>query len=182
MYALVVNGVVTRYPYTGTDLIRDTPNTSFPNGVLSDATLASWGVLPVQPSPSPAYNPLTQKLVEVTPIKIASNWTQQWTVAALSPSEMATAQTALQDSIVDATQLRLDTFAQTRNYMGILSASTYATSNVAKFKTEGQYCVNQRDATWAMLYEILAAVQSGARPMPTGYADIEAELPVLVWP
>lgn len=182
MYALVVNGAVTRYPYTGTDLIRDKPNTSFPNGLLSDATLASWGVLPVQPSPSPTYNPLTQKLVEVTPIKIASNWTRQWSVVALSPAEVNSAKLALQDSIVAATQMRLDSFAQTRGYDGILSAATYATSSVPKFKAEGQYCVQQRDATWAKLYEIMAAVQSGARPMPSGYAAIEAELPVLVWP
>lgn len=88
----------------------------------------------------------------------------------------------IQQEIVTATQNRLDTFAQTRNYDGILSACTYATSTVPKFQVEGQYCVESRDATWAKLYEILAEVEAGTRPMPTGYASIENELPVLQWP
>lgn len=83
---------------------------------------------------------------------------------------------------VDGTQSRLDAFAQTRNYDGILSACTYATSTVPKFQAEGQYCVEARDATWAKLYQIMAEVQAGTRPMPSGYADIEGDLPVLQWP
>ena len=83
---------------------------------------------------------------------------------------------------VDRTQKRLDDFARTRNYDNILSACTYVTSTVPKFKAEGQYCVGARDATWAKLYEILAEVQAGTRPMPSGYEDIEPLLPVLEWP
>jgi hypothetical protein len=81
-----------------------------------------------------------------------------------------------------AIQKRLDSFAQQRNYDSILSACTYATSTVAKFKTEGQACVNLRDATWAAAYTILAEVQAGDRPMPASIADIEADLPAAVWP
>lgn len=80
------------------------------------------------------------------------------------------------------TQKRLDDFARTRNYDNILSACTYATSTVPKFRQEGQYCVNARDNTWATLYTILAEVQAGTRPMPSGYEDIEPLLPVLEWP
>ena len=79
-------------------------------------------------------------------------------------------------------QQRLDDFARTRGYDGIMSACTYATSTNAKFAAEGQYCVGARDATWATLYQILDEVLAGTRPMPTGYADIEPELPVLEWP
>lgn len=88
----------------------------------------------------------------------------------------------LQQSIVAATQLRLDTFFQTRNYDGVLSACTYATSAVPKFAAEGQYAVQARDATWAALYTILAEVEAGTRPVPSGYADIEQDLPALAWP
>jgi hypothetical protein len=88
----------------------------------------------------------------------------------------------IQAEIEAAVQTRLDDFAATRYYNGILSACTYATSAVPRFKTEGQYCVEARDATWAQCYEILTAVQAGTRPMPSGYADIEGELPVLAWP
>jgi hypothetical protein len=89
---------------------------------------------------------------------------------------------AVKNQIIDATQKRLDDFAQTRNYDGILSACTYATSSIEKFQSEGMYCVNARDETWGTLYDILAAVQGGSRPVPESYADIENELPSLVWP
>lgn len=82
---------------------------------------------------------------------------------------------------VAAIQKRLDDFARTRNYDGILSAATYATSAVPKFKTEGQYAVTARDATWAKGYEILAAVEAGTRAAPT-LDELAAELPALAWP
>lgn len=80
-----------------------------------------------------------------------------------------------------AIQVRLDAFAETRNYDGILSACTYATSTVPKFAAEGQYCVQARDLTWAAAYAILAAVQGGTRLMPT-VAEVLAEMPTLAWP
>jgi len=88
----------------------------------------------------------------------------------------------LQAEIVQATQQRLDDFAKTRNYDGILSLCTYATDPDPKFRAEGQYGVESRSATWSRLYSILAEVEAGTRPMPTGYADIEPELPALAWP
>jgi hypothetical protein len=78
-------------------------------------------------------------------------------------------------------QARLDAFARTRGYDGILSACTYATSTNPKFASEGQYCVQARDATWAKCYEILNAVQSGQRAVPT-WEELEEELPPLKWP
>lgn len=80
-----------------------------------------------------------------------------------------------------AVQQHLDTFARTRNYDNILSAATYATCQVPKFKAEGQYAVVARDATWAKCYEVLVAVEAGSRPMPT-LDELLAELPVLAWP
>lgn len=88
----------------------------------------------------------------------------------------------IETDCVNGTQNRLDTFAQTRNYDGILSACTYASDPIQRFAVEGQYCVDARGQTWAKLYEIFAEVEAGLRPMPTGYADIEPDLPPLVWP
>lgn len=82
----------------------------------------------------------------------------------------------------DAIQRRLDDFAKTRNYDGILSACTYATSTNPKFAAEGQYCVSLRDATWAAAYDILNEVTAGLRPQPTTIAEIEHLLPVMAWP
>ena len=81
----------------------------------------------------------------------------------------------------DAVQARLDEFARTRSYDGILSACSYATSTNAKFSAEGQYCVSARDETWETCYAIIAEVESGKRTMPT-LGEIMAELPALIWP
>lgn len=82
---------------------------------------------------------------------------------------------------IKAIQGQLDDFAKTRNYDGILSACTYATSTVAAFAVEGQYCVQARDLTWMAAYVILADVNAGTRPMPTIEAVL-TELPALAWP
>lgn len=155
------------------------PNVSFPRGqVITDFP----GVEPYEPTEPPAYNAVTHEIREAPP----ANGVQQWEIVALSPEQVAInqqiAQELLQNSVVEATQQRLDTFAMTRNYDGILSAATYATSVVPKFQAEGQYAVQARDATWSKLYEVLEEVQAGTRPVPTGYADIEPLLPVLQWP
>ena len=91
-------------------------------------------------------------------------------------------QRPLQEVVVQAAQQRLDDFARTRNYDGILSACTYATSMVPKFATEGQYAVQVRDATWAALYALLAEVQAGTRAAPESFDDVQPLLPVLEWP
>lgn len=98
------------------------------------------------------------------------------------PEQAAALQQQVISAFTTAIQQRLDEFARERHYDNILSACTYATSTVAKFKAEGQACVNLRDATWAAAYDILSKVQAGKRPMPTSIADIEADLPALVWP
>lgn len=78
-------------------------------------------------------------------------------------------------------QKRLDDFARTRGYDGVLSCCTYATSTVAKFKAEGQYMVDARDQTWSAAYRIFGEVEAGVRPVPALDA-LDAELPDLSWP
>lgn len=182
MYAKVVNGQLVKYPYHPLELLTDNPNTSFPSGPYSDAFLAEWNVLPVVATAPPTYDPLQQKPKEQSPMLVDGQWTQQWTLEALTTEERDAAVAALTESIVQATQARLDDFARTRQYDGILSACTYNGSPTPKFQVEGQYCLTQRDATWATLYTILAEVQAGTRPIPSGFADIEPDLPPLVWP
>ncbi|HSW19543.1 MAG TPA: hypothetical protein VLJ86_20150 [Ramlibacter sp.] len=87
-----------------------------------------------------------------------------------------------EDQIVMDAQERLDAFARSRGYDGILSACSYASSAVPQFQAEGAYCVEARDTTWAALAQIKADVVAGLRPVPTRLADIVAELPVLSWP
>lgn len=89
-------------------------------------------------------------------------------------------QATMQAEFTDAVQRRLDEFAQTRGYDGIMSACTYATSTVERFRREGERAVMLRDATWAACYAILADVLAGERPVPT-LEEVLAELPPLTW-
>lgn len=79
-----------------------------------------------------------------------------------------------------AIQQRLDDFAKSRGYDGILSACTYATSKVAKFAAEGQTAVNARDNTWEAAGAILADVEAGNRAIPT-IDELMLDMPPLSW-
>jgi hypothetical protein len=181
MYALIENGQVTQYPYSISQLYADNPGTSFP-ATMPDERLADWGVYPVTTTTPPAYDTTTQKLVEETPANIGGTWTQVWAVYPLTNEELAATHLQIWAGIEAQVQARLDDFAKTRFYNDILSACSYATSTNQKYASEGQYCMTARDQTWDALFAIQAEVVAGTRPMPASYADIEAELPALVWP
>jgi hypothetical protein len=155
-------------------------NVSFPS-VMSDNDIASVGLLPVTQTPQPTFDRRVKRVEEVTPI-LDNVWKQQWQVVDLSAQEKEAMALQIKQEIIDGTQKRLNDFASTRYYDGVLSLCTYATSPNPKFQAEGQYGVEARDTTWATLYEIMEEVQAGTRPMPSGYSEIESELPVLQWP
>lgn len=117
----------------------------------------------------------SQQERDATPDEVAE-------IEARKAESVAQAAQAFQASVVTATQARLDTFASTRNYDGILSACTYATSAIPKFAGEGQYAVNARDNTWATLYALMGEVQAGTTPMPATIDEVVALLPELTWP
>lgn len=80
MFAKLTNGQIDQYPYTVGDLRRDNPNTSFPR-VLSSETLAEYGLVSVQASERPSYDPITHVIEEGTPQNQGGTWVQQWSVS-----------------------------------------------------------------------------------------------------
>lgn len=181
MYALIENNTAKKYPYTIAQLRMDNPDTSFSNNPNAE-TLAKYGVANVVATARPEYDSFQYKLLEESPEFIDNIWQQRWTLVELTAAERAQRLESLKSDIVDQVQHRLDSFARTRNYDGIMSACTYATDLVEKFRAEGQYCVQARGATWSKIYSILNDVDAGNRPIPAGYEEIESELPELVWP
>ena len=159
---------------------------------------------PVFPVPQPSFDPVVRAAIEGKPVLTEKgHYEQSWDLiidrfadytdangvfhskeeqeATAIAADKAQKAEALTSSIVASTQSRLDAWAKTRNYDGILSLCTYATSTVSKFAAEGQAGVNARDATWERLYQILDDIKQGLRPVPSGYDEIEPELPVLTW-
>lgn len=172
LYALVENNEIRRI---NIQLPAVVGNTSIPAGSTG---LSAHGLYEIV-GQAPEYDAATQRVTGPTYSFDGTQVVRNFAVEAIPAEELLQ---ALQQEIVQATQARLDDFARTRSYDGILSACTYATSSVPKFQAEGQYCVVARDETWATLYTILAEVEAGVYPMPTSFADIEPELPALVWP
>lgn len=87
----------------------------------------------------------------------------------------------IQKTLTDAIQRHMDIKARERNYDGILSLCTYATSTDPKFQAEGQAGVAWRDAVWAKAYDVMAAVRAGDRAVPA-VDELLAELPAFHWP
>lgn len=159
------------------NISRTLSDTQYPRGWFLDAdNRAAVGVLEVDEPMYPDDNLFTT----------SENPDGTLTATARTPEEIAqraaNVAASFQASIVQQTQARLDTFARTRGYDGILSACTYAASGVPKFANEGQYAVSARDTTWGTLYALMVSVRAGTAPMPTGFADVEPLLPVLAWP
>jgi hypothetical protein len=87
MYALIIDQVLEKYPYSISDLKKDNPQTSFSEKIL-ESTLAEWNVFPVTSFEVPDYDLATERLEESTPVLINGQWTQVWNVVSLTPEEV----------------------------------------------------------------------------------------------
>lgn len=154
---------------------------SFPT-VLTEEIISDLGLNPIVNTNKPEFNRFTHKVVEIDPVETNDTWYQTWELVELTIEEISQQLEILQQEVVAQTQQRLDDFARTRNYDGIMSLCTYVNSSVEKFKTEAEYGIEVRDQTWATLYQILDEVNNQEREIPSSFSDIEDELPSLNWP
>ena len=152
-------------------------NTTLPEN-LTDEILEGLGFYVVTPV-TPNYDPIRQSASEEMPVMVNGKCFQSWKIADL-PS----------------TQSRIDAFAATRGYDGANSLSKYQNISdeeiaalpaseqpmVSKFRGECRYLAVVAAQTWAKMYGMLGEVQAGTRPKPSGFADVESELPALEWP
>jgi len=180
MYVKINNQTVEKYPYSIGNLRKDNPQTSFPK-TPTDSLLESYDVFKVVYLEKPVYDLDTQKLVQdEQPSLIDGVWTIGYTIVNLTQEEIDNNITLLTKKYMDAIQNHLDTTVQERNYDGILSLCTYATSPNTTFALEGQAGVNWRDACWTYAYQVFDDVNNGSRILPT-VTELIAELPTINW-
>ena len=142
----------------------------------TDEQLAEQGMMRVAEQPS--FDPSAKKVETIDGVEVDGEWVT-WQIVDLTTDEL---NTRLQSEITQRTQQRLDQAAQAHGYDNILSACTYNLSAVTRFAQEGQYCIALRDSTWAALDQLLKDVEAGNRAAPSGFEEIEPELPVIDWP
>ena len=86
MTAYIRTGATTTWPYSISQLRTDEPSRSF-SRAPSAVDLAAYDVYPVVEADKPAYDPTTQKVVEVEPVLVDGDWIQQWEVVAMTAEE-----------------------------------------------------------------------------------------------
>jgi hypothetical protein len=79
-----------------------------------------------------------------------------------------------------AIQAHIDATAKARGYADGVACASYVASTVPAWADEARLFIAWRDAVWVYAYQQLAAVQTGARPMPD-VATIIGELPAIGW-
>lgn len=78
-------------------------------------------------------------------------------------------------------QDRLDNWAKTREYDGVLSAISYQTSTNPTRAEEGAKAVVNRDLSWDAMYAYMDKVMAKELPVPMKESEIVAQLPELTW-
>ncbi|MFA5567461.1 MAG: DUF4376 domain-containing protein [Trueperaceae bacterium] len=80
----IENGEIAEYPYSLYQLRHQHPATAFP-AQPSPPDLAAFGVFEVIDTPRPERDPITQDVVERTPVLDGDEWRRVWEVVAVPP-------------------------------------------------------------------------------------------------
>lgn len=86
MYAYFDSDTLVEYPTSIQQLKKHYPSTSFPKNI-QEFDYTSFGVVKVEDSDQPDFNPDVERVVEGTPVKVGSIWQRHWVVELLSPDE-----------------------------------------------------------------------------------------------
>ena len=82
--ATFINTQTMAYPVYQNQIQAEYPNTSFPTPFVAPEPYA-----PVMESPQPSFNPITQAVVQGTPVQTDGEWWQTWTVVDLDAEQIA---------------------------------------------------------------------------------------------
>jgi|ERR1035437_1075653 hypothetical protein len=86
----------------------------------------------------------------------------------------------IENSIIKEVNKRIDIFVKAKKYDSVeklLARAGYE----GPFQADGLYGALKIDETWVNLIKIFDQVKIGIRPHPESFAEIESELPALIW-
>lgn len=157
------------------------PNTSFP-AVLTKEILDEVDAIPVLASPAPTITKYQVAHRDGVVLDSKGNLVYKWVVTEVDDEAKA----AIDKKEYDDTKQRyltliedrLNSAAKAKGYDDIKSAALRA-GYPGPFHEEGVKYAEWMDGTYATCYAILAAVESGSRPVPTE-SELLDELPKLV--
>jgi len=110
MYIKVVDGTVVAFPYGLYDLMRDNPNTSFPER-MPDEALEQFGIYFATPQEIPQpFDAVTQNAAIGTPVVLGGEWIQTWDITPASDADVAQ---RLKELAQSARNMRTDLLAET---------------------------------------------------------------------
>ena len=81
----------------------------------------------------------------------------------------------------DYISVKLDEFARTKQYNDFIHLTGYRYSAIPSFAAEAVRGYTLRDQIWVNLLGYFTQVTSGAVPVPTSIADVDALIPDLTW-
>ena len=176
-----------RYPVSERDIKLEYPNTSFAEPFVPPEAYAA-----VFASPQPAYDPVTQVVLEAAPEATPKGtYEQRWVVtprytsheeeAAAAAADAQAKQAALIASYDTALTAHLNATAQAKRYDDRVTCMVRA-GFAGPFQAEGQAFATWADTCNMYAYTMLQAVQAGSRPSPASVEAFIAELPAMVWP
>lgn len=97
MYAKIKDDQIVQFPYSFGELQADNPYTNYGSNTdfvtifpdTEEATLRGHVLVPVTDAPAPDHDPRTQRIEQLTPIKVNGEWVREWRVADKTQEEMA---------------------------------------------------------------------------------------------
>jgi hypothetical protein len=177
---MYINTETYEYPITEQQIRELMPNVSFPEG------LPPYPYAWVYPAPKPTINPLTERIVEGTPIKTGKGWFEEtWNIEQLDNDSITAnyvqAAQRLQREIELAMDTHFDAKAAERRYTNRWTCATRA-GYPGPFQAECLAFATWMDTCNELAYTTLKDIQNGVRPMFESVEEALAILPSFTWP
>lgn len=144
--------------------------------VVGGTVVASYSVIPQ--SLNEVLRGLVVQSTEAVEPGLPSQATQPPLITDVPPDTIAKVYDMVGDYVMD----KLSAWAKTRKYGSFSNLTDYRDSAIPKFQAEALRGIELRDTIWLTLIDYFTKVTTGQLPVPTSVSEIDALVPLLLWP